>query len=86
MTTTTLSSKGQVVLPRLVRAKLQLVPGAKLICEIQGDSVILTPEHPAASHKEYVTDQLTGLRVTKHSGNSEMVTSEMIKALLVDFP
>lgn len=86
MTRTTLSSKGQVVLPRLVRAKLQLAPGAKLICEIQGDSVVLTPENPLSPLKEYVTDPLTGLRVTKHSGKSEMVTSEMVKALLVDFP
>ena len=86
MTTTTLSSKGQVVLPKLVRSKLQLTPGAKLLCEIQGDSVVLTPAHSPSPKKEYVTDPLTGLRVTKRSENSEPVTTEMVKALLADFP
>jgi AbrB family looped-hinge helix DNA binding protein len=86
MTTTTLSSKGQVVLPRLVRSKLHLAPGAKLFCEIKGDSVVLTPEHPQQWTREYVTDPLTGLRVTKASIDSEPVTTEMVKELLADFP
>ena len=86
MTTTTLSSKGQVVLPRIVRSKLHLAPGTKLLCEIQGDSVVLTPEHPRSPDKGYVTDPLTGLRVTKRPEKSELVTSEMVKALLAGFP
>ncbi len=86
MTTTTLSSKGQVVLPRLVRSKLHLAPGTKFLCGIQGDSVILTPEHPHRFTREYVTDPDTGLRVTKTSPDAEPVTSEMIKTLLEDYP
>jgi AbrB family looped-hinge helix DNA binding protein len=86
MTTTTLSSKGQVVLPRLVRSKLHLVPGTRLLCEVHGDSVILTPEHPRRFVREYVIDPHTGLRVTKASQGTEPVTSEMIKALLEDYP
>ena len=86
MTTTTLSSKGQVVLPRLVRSKLHLAPGTKFVCEIHGDSVILTPEHPRRFVREYVTDPQTGLRVTKAIDDSEPVTTEMIKALLEDYP
>jgi AbrB family looped-hinge helix DNA binding protein len=86
MTTTTLSSKGQVVLPRLVRSKLHLAPGMRLVCEIRGDSVILTPEHPCGFVREYVTDPATGLRVTKASKESEPVTTEMVKALLEDYP
>ena len=86
MTFTTLSSKGHVVLPRLVRSKLHLAPGAKLRCEIQGDSVILTPEHLRRFVREYVTDPHTGLRVTKARNESESVTSERIKTLLEDFP
>ena len=86
MATTTLSSKGQVVLPRLVRSKLHLTAGTKLRCEIQGDSVVLTPEHPVRPDREHVIDDLTGLRVTKKSADLEPVTSEMVKALLADFP
>ncbi|TLD69607.1 AbrB/MazE/SpoVT family DNA-binding domain-containing protein [Phragmitibacter flavus] len=85
-TITTLSSKGQVVLPRMVRSQLHLAPGTKLLCEVQGDSVVLTPEHPRRSNREYVIDPLTGLRVTKAREQTEPVTSEMIKALLEDYP
>jgi AbrB family looped-hinge helix DNA binding protein len=86
VTTTKLSSKGQVVLPRLVRTKLHLVPGTRLVCEIQGDSVVLTPEQPRRLVREYVTDPQTGLRVRKAPDKAEPVTTEMIKALLDDYP
>ena len=86
MTTTTLSSKGQVVLPRLVRSRLHLAAGTKFLCEVQGDSVLLTPEHSRRLVREYVTDPDTGLRVTKAIENMEPVTSEMVKALLEDYP
>jgi bifunctional DNA-binding transcriptional regulator/antitoxin component of YhaV-PrlF toxin-antitoxin module len=86
MKTTTLSSKGQVVLPRLVRSTLHLVPGTKFSCEILGESVVLTPEHPRRSVREYVTDEHTGLRVRKAPDQLEPVTTEMIKSLLEDYP
>lgn len=75
-----------MVLPRLVRSRLHLAPGTKLVCEIQGDSVILTPEHPHRLAREYVIDPLTGLRVTKAPDGSEPVTTEMVKTLLEDYP
>lgn len=86
MSTTTLSSKGQIVLPKLVRSQLKLTPGMKFLCRVQGDSVILTPETPRNHVKEYVTDPVTGLRVTKARPDMEPVTSEMIKTLLEDYP
>lgn len=86
MIKTTLSSKGQVVLPRLVRSRLHLVPGTRFVCEVRGDSVILTPEHPIHPEREHVIDPQTGLRVTKAFPNVEPVTSEMIQTLLEDYP
>ena len=83
---TTLSSKGQVVLPRLLRTKLQLVPGSKLHCRIQGDSIILKAQAPKRTIPEFVTDEVTGLRVKKRTASDAVVTSEMVKALLADFP
>ena len=84
--TTTLSSKGQVVLPRLVRSRLRLVPGTRLTCEIQGDSVILTPVHPHRFARMHTTDPLTGLQVTASPAGTQPVTTEMVKKLLEDFP
>jgi AbrB family looped-hinge helix DNA binding protein len=82
--TTTLSSKGQVVLPRLVRSQLHLAAGMRLRCEIQGDSVVLTPEQPRRFVRKHVIDPETGLRVSKATEGMELVTSEMIRTLLED--
>lgn len=86
MTTTTLSSKGQVVLPREIRSKLHLAPGTKLLCEVHGDSVVLTPEVTQRPSREFVKDPLTGLQVTKAPVDAEPVTTEMVKKLLEDYP
>lgn len=75
-----------MVLPRLVRSKLHLAPGTKLVCVIRGDSVILTPERPRHPVREYITDPRTGLRVTKALDDAEPVTSEMVRTLLEDSP
>lgn len=86
MAKTTMSSKGQVVLPRIVRSRLHLAPGTRFVCEVRGDSVVLTPEHPSRPTREHVIDPLTGLRVTKAEGSAEPVTTEMVRKLLEDFP
>jgi AbrB family looped-hinge helix DNA binding protein len=84
--TTTLSSKGQVVLPRLARAKLHLLPGAKLTCEVQGGTIVLKPASPRVQKTKIVVDELTGLRVTKRTVPEARITSDMVKTLLTDFP
>jgi AbrB family looped-hinge helix DNA binding protein len=86
MVTTVISSEGAVVLPSQVRSKLHLEPGAKLRCEILGDSVILTPDTPPRPPREYVINPLTGLRVTKRQKGSKPLTTEMVKDYLADFP
>lgn len=86
MVTTKLSSKGQVVLPRLVRSKLGLAPGVRLRCEVRGESVVLTPQGAPRRNKQYVLDPLSGLRVVKQSPAREPVTSEMVRELLEEFP
>ena len=86
MITTRLSSKGQVVLPRLVRNKLGLTPGVRLVCEVSGNSIVLTPQGVPNRVKEYVVDPISGLRVAKRAMGSETVSSDMVKELLEEFP
>ena len=40
---TAVSSKGQVVLPKAIREKLQIVPGVKLMVFSDGISILLKP-------------------------------------------
>ena len=83
--TTTLSSKGQVVLPKQARSRLHLQPGARLKCKVQGDSILLTPEQPVTPKGRLTKDSKTGLLVTK-SPPGITVTSEDVRAALSDFP
>jgi AbrB family looped-hinge helix DNA binding protein len=82
--TARLSSKGQVVLPKKARARLHLRPGMKLVCEVKGDSIVLTPENPATERPKPITDPKTGLRITK-SPSQTQVTSADVRAAMVDF-
>ncbi len=83
--TTTLSSKGQVVLPKQARLRLRLRPGVKLMCEVRGDSLVLTPQHPARELPRLIQDSKSGLRITK-SPRGTQVTSQDVRAALLDFP
>jgi AbrB family looped-hinge helix DNA binding protein len=83
--TATLSSKGQVVLPKQARMRLRLKPGTKLHCKVEGDSLVLTPAHPIVGQPRFVTDTKTGLRITQ-SPTGTKITSEDVRAALADFP
>ncbi len=83
--TTRLSSKGQVVLPKQVRMRLQLRPGMKFMCKVQGRSLILTPESTLTAPRRSVSDVKTGLVITK-SPVGTRVTSGDVRAALVEFP
>lgn len=83
--TTKLSSKGQVVLPKRVRSRLHLRPGVTLICRVEGDSIVLTPEHPITDSPRIVTDPKTGLSITKSPGQTR-VTADDVRAAMMDFP
>ena len=80
-----LSTKGQVVLPKQARTRLRLQPGTKLVCKVEGDSIVLTPEHPVAGKPKLVRESKTGLIVTK-SPLHVQVTSDDVRAALADFP
>ncbi len=49
--TTTLSTKGQFVLPAAARRKLKLVPGERLTVELRDDGVFLRPLHRSAAYE-----------------------------------
>jgi AbrB family looped-hinge helix DNA binding protein len=83
--TVTLSSKGQVVLPKQARLRLQLRPGTRFVCKVDGDSIILTLERRGRERPKLILDPATGLRITK-SPPEVKVSSEDVRAALADFP
>ncbi|HXB01748.1 MAG TPA: AbrB/MazE/SpoVT family DNA-binding domain-containing protein [Opitutaceae bacterium] len=83
---TTLSTKGQVVLPRPARQKLHLRPGTKFACRLAGRSIILTPVAAPQAQPRIVRDRTTGLMVSRGPAEGPVVTSAQVRAALADFP
>jgi AbrB family looped-hinge helix DNA binding protein len=83
---TTLSSKGQIVLPQKVRQKLALGPGTKFECHVTNGSIVLIPRTPLLGKPRLVRESATGLTITKGPANGLRVSSEQVRALLADFP
>jgi len=84
--TTTLSSKGQVVLPHAVRRRLGLKAGVKFDCRVHGNEIVLTPHGAIRAKPRLVRDKLTGLIVTRAPKGSPLVSGDQVRALLSDFP
>lgn len=83
---TTLSSKGQVVLPQAARKRLGLKPGMKFSCRVEGNRIVLTPEDLVTARPRFRREKSTGMVVTEAPAGSPAVTSEMVRSLLNDFP
>jgi bifunctional DNA-binding transcriptional regulator/antitoxin component of YhaV-PrlF toxin-antitoxin module len=83
---TTLSTKGQVVLPRAARQKLALLAGTKFICRVSQGSIVLTPRDRAHGKPRLVRDPVTGLTLTESPAGFRPVTTTQVRAALADFP
>ncbi|MFI5337750.1 MAG: AbrB/MazE/SpoVT family DNA-binding domain-containing protein [Opitutales bacterium] len=83
---TTLSTKGQIVLPHGARRKLALRPGVKFACRVANGSIVLTPKTPPLGRPRLARDQATGLTITHGPANGVIVTSEDVRTILADFP
>jgi len=66
MSTTTISPKYQVVIPKDVREKLRLKSGQKMIVVVKGGVVYMIPEKPLESFKGFLRGMNTkGIREDK---------------------
>lgn len=81
-----LSSKGQVVLPVAVRNKYQLKEGDMLKLVLKEDQMTLVPSKPKRRKGKIIKDPITGMAVLTFGPGAPVVTTEMVKKLLEDFP
>ena len=84
--TTTLSTKGQVVLPHAARRKLGLQPGARFVCAVRDGGIFLKPEARPAAKVKIGKNKLTGLPVLTAPAGTAPLTSAAVRGLLADFP
>ena len=84
--TTTLSTKGQIVLPASARRRLGLRPGMSFRCSVQNGNIVLAPEKAAPAAPKLVKSPKTGLVYAAAAKDAPVVTSEQVRAALADFP
>lgn len=83
---TTVSTKGQVVVPSNIRRKLGLQPGDSLEARIEGQHIVLTPRRPRPRSARIVRDRVTGLPVLAAGSKAAKLTSAQVHEILADFP
>jgi AbrB family looped-hinge helix DNA binding protein len=82
--TTKISTKGQVVLPRAIREKMNLRAGDSLEARIEGQRIILIPRKRRAPKRRIVSDPLTGLPVLTAGPDAPKLTSKQVAEILAE--
>ena len=83
---TTVSTKGQVVVPSRIRRKLGLRPGDSLEARLEGQQIVLTPRKVRPRNGRIVCDPATGLPVLTAGPKAPKLTSAEVREILADFP
>ena len=83
MSTATLSTKGQLVIPSRFRHALHLRPGDKVAFALEGEKLVLAR---AGSAKARLVTGRDGRKVLVAHADAPPMTTEADKALLADFP
>jgi AbrB family looped-hinge helix DNA binding protein len=83
---TKISTKGQVVLPSRLRAKLGLRAGDALEVKLEGDAIVLRPRRRRRRKARIIKDPITGLSVLTAGPGAPKLTSKQVAEMLADFP
>jgi AbrB family looped-hinge helix DNA binding protein len=83
---TRVSTKGQVVLPGPIRRKLGIRAGDPLDVAIEKDRIVLTQLRKPKYEARIVKDPVTGFIAIDAGPEAPILTSEMVRELLSDFP
>jgi AbrB family looped-hinge helix DNA binding protein len=83
---TRVSTKGQVVLPVALRKRLGIRAGDALDISVEQDRIVLTAPPKKKFQARIIDDPVTGFPVIDVGPDAPVLTSEMVRELLVDFP
>ena len=82
MSTATLSTKGQLVIPTRFRKALHLQPGDKVSFAVEGERLVLQRDQPRRAR----LIEKNGRKVLVAPPGAPPMTPELVKSLLSDFP
>ena len=83
---TKVSTKGQIVLPGPLRRRLGIRAGDSLDVAIEKDRIVLTHASKPKYEARIVEDPITGFTAIDLGPDAPILTSEMVRGLLTDFP
>ena len=83
---TRVSTKGQIVLPVPLRRKLDIRAGDSLDISIEKNRIVLTAPVRKQVAARIIEDPITGFPVLYAGPDAPVLTSKMVRELLVDFP
>jgi AbrB family looped-hinge helix DNA binding protein len=83
---TKVSTKGQIVLPQPIRHRLNIRVGDTLDIALEKDRIVLTAPKRKHFTARIIEDPITGFPVLYAGPDAPVLTSEMVRELLVDFP
>jgi AbrB family looped-hinge helix DNA binding protein len=83
---TTVSTKGQVVLPGPLRRKLGVQAGDAMDVSVEAGRIILMPHRKKARKGRIVTDPVTGLPMLSAGKNAPALSSREVAEILSEFP
>ena len=80
--------KGHIALPKSIRKKLGIKEGDQLTANVMDGNIVLSrQDKPQKSRKaRIVKSQITGLPVIEVDKNTPILTNELVRDLLSDFP
>jgi AbrB family looped-hinge helix DNA binding protein len=83
---TKVSTKGQIVLPAPLRHRLGIRAGDTLEVAVEKDRIVLKAPKRKRFKARIIEDPATGLPVLYAGPDAPVLTSEMVRELLADFP
>jgi len=83
---TKVSTKGQIVLPGPLRRRLHIRAGDSLDISVEDDRIVLTQASKPKYEARIVEDPVTGFTALDLGPDAPILTSEMVRDLLTDFP
>ncbi|MCC6328593.1 MAG: AbrB/MazE/SpoVT family DNA-binding domain-containing protein [Acidobacteria bacterium] len=85
---TEVSKEGQIVIPISLRRRLGIKPGDRLEADIKNGDIVLSlrPEEKKPRKARIIKDPVTGLPVIDVGEDAPVLTSDMVREMLADFP
>jgi len=83
---TTVKENGQITIPSSLRRRLGIRSGDKLTADVKNGDIVLSPKRQQKFKTRIITSPITGLPVLTSEPGGPILTNEMVKKMLADFP